>query len=129
MTIRFPTPDEVALLRALEANATPGPWDGRWAPWSETFESPLNWQIGDATVNGSPSRDNGLVATACKKKDQVFIAAARNALPDLLAAYEERGAVIENLLPYASHFADRAEDYPRSEADAEIVRAKKAIGK
>lgn len=81
-----PRVDQWADLRALEAAATPGPWeadvDGVWV--GAAPEDPLD---------GAPSID---ISTLRHEDDAAFIAAARNAVPDLLVEVDRlRAALVE----------------------------------
>lgn len=89
MTVRQLSADEVARLRELDAKTKEGPWavDGMgilvYLPHGKSLHMPVCYLDND--------------------EDADFIAGARNALPTLLAAYEERGAVIEELVERLTH--------------------------
>ena len=87
--------DTALDLEKLEAQlhaATPGPWDGCFAPncfvlgeQANLKFSPLSWPVAFLPkVNGYPKPDNGLVASVCSEEDRKFIAALRNAAPELI---------------------------------------------
>lgn len=91
------TPIDTAALKALEKAATPGPWDGQFAPSASFINvgglemGPLNWPISYLPlVDGYPEYSKGLVAQSGTRQDQELIAALRNAAPELIKAVEER---------------------------------------
>lgn len=75
-----------AEIQARLAAATPGKWDGRWAPNGNFGSKETRWPIAvNAKVDyGYPSYARGLVANAFSKEDQALIAHA----PTDLAWYD-----------------------------------------
>jgi hypothetical protein len=90
------TDTEIAELERLEREATPGPWSRVDAPWRSSGMPP--WVVtGDGDPHGATAicdlaiqmdgelGDDGGPQDSDPEADAAFIAAARNALPALLA--------------------------------------------
>ena len=76
------TPDTLAELERLHAEATTGPWK---------FHTPLRYGEVTAPAHTNPTEgyDGKLVAESCDAADAIFIAAAHDALPALIARLRE----------------------------------------
>lgn len=93
--------DVVARLRQLEAAATPGPWRMRVRkPLASKYTGPSHVVAGEpGPVRAAIADYARNVADYCADPDAELIAAARNALPQLLAI-TEAAAEVEATLSY-----------------------------
>jgi hypothetical protein len=105
------TPERIAELRALDAAAANAPWKAEspftgndWLVCSlgSDFES-KHWAVVTDGVHASDLR-------GCAREDAALIAAARNALPELLDEIERLRAILEPLrVPFAAGLGDHRE--------------------
>ena len=96
------TDTEIAELRRLEAEATPGPWD----------VSGLT--VYDTCMDG--------VASTHSASDAALIVALRNALPELLKAVEEATPSKEGLSPWPGWDSSR-DPWSQSKHQDQVCRA------
>lgn len=103
MTVRQLSADEVTRLRELDAKAAPGPWK------VNRYDNPggeISWQVQqDVAPHRVIAESSDLPGEFGRRAKPTahLMAESRNALPTLLAAYEERGAVIMLLAGRAQH--------------------------
>jgi chromosome segregation ATPase len=118
-----PPKAERAKLQALCDEATPGPWDPPDHPHIVNGDGEGRiFSDGDWWV-GSPIGDYGPVAAVGGGPDSRFIAAARTALPALLAALDEAEAAVKQALATADGHREYGE---RVEAERDAARAESA---
>lgn len=129
MTVRQLSADEVTRLRELDAKAAPGPWK------VNRYDNPggeISWQVQqDVAPHRVIAESSDLPGEFGRRAKPTahLMAESRNALPTLLAAYEERGAVIAELLPMAASLVELLDTDELSDGHARLDRARKAIGK
>lgn len=124
MTVRQLSADEVTRLRELDAKAAPGPWK------VNRYDNPggeISWQVQqDVAPHRVIAESSDLPGEFGRRAKPTahLMAESRNALPTLLAAYEERGAVIEELLRLLTG------RYPVPVTENAVIdRARKTVGK
>ncbi len=91
---------DLDALQALADAATPGPWTDHWANDERS-------DLGEAAIVSGPGTGlEGIVVgtlyydglhTACRAEDAAFIAAARTAVPELIAEVRALRAEVERL--------------------------------
>lgn len=97
------TDDEIATLKRLERAATPGPWE------TAPMETTDNFNVISPDGYDDPwyiCQCDSFAADASSENNAALIAAARNALPKLLAEREADKAEIERLTGILGHVRD-----------------------
>lgn len=117
------TYERIAELKELADNATPGPW-GKETPTTKSYSAMCGGSNGDDFIFQVEDED-GILPTDFK-----FIATARTAIPELIAALEKAQITIANIkrdFHTAQHdyriFMEEAASR-KEEAQAEIARLK-----
>lgn len=112
------TPERIAELRALADAATSGPWRVRWFPVDT-----VTGEGGDYVVEAGDINGHAEELICYGDWDGDFIAAARTAVPELLAEVERLEARVADLTDEIVN-CDRAElEAERDEAVADLRRA------
>lgn len=98
-----PTDAELAVLDAQEQNATPGPWEALYFPMAghATPANHVDLVADDGTSLLSLAGEGRRLGPTLDLDDAIFIAAARNSIPALLAEVRRLRAELDATI--ASH--------------------------
>ena len=109
----FVSPKEIAELKRLAEAATPGPWSPIWD--TDFYNAGMPERFADKIQIGGVDRD---AFAELEPGDAEFIAAARTAIPRLIAHVEELQARIDRALSILSWMPDHdGDDLARVEQD------------